>query len=136
MLQKIWALDWISVILVMGITVTLLLPLFWGGNRYAWNNAVVIALFVVVGTLPGPVSPLTPCIVWCSHHRLHGLGNLHLPTNFNHSASSSCLPVQEQNNHRNGHLLGMHILMPQYPCLLFAGVLPNHLWWYHRAIRR
>ena len=50
MLQKVLALDWIGTLLSMGLTITLLLPLFWGGNRYAWNDAVVIALFVVVGT--------------------------------------------------------------------------------------
>ena len=49
-LQKVLALDWIGTILEMGFTVTLLLPLFWGGNQYAWNDAVVIALFVVVST--------------------------------------------------------------------------------------
>lgn len=50
MLQKILALDWIGTLLSIGFTITLLLPLFWGGNRYAWNDAVVIALFVVVGS--------------------------------------------------------------------------------------
>jgi len=49
MLQKVLALDWIGTLLEMCLTITLLLPLFWGGNRYAWNDAVVIALFVVVG---------------------------------------------------------------------------------------
>ena len=50
MLQKVLAMDWIGTVLVIGITLTFLLPLFWGGNRYAWSDATVIALFVVVGT--------------------------------------------------------------------------------------
>lgn len=49
-LQKVLALDWIGTLLEAGLTVTLLLALFWGGNRYPWNDAIVIALFVVVGT--------------------------------------------------------------------------------------
>jgi len=48
MLQKVLAMDWIGTVLSIGLTITFLLPLFWGGNRYAWNDAVVIALFVVV----------------------------------------------------------------------------------------
>jgi len=48
MLQKVLAMDWIGTMLSIGLTITFLLPLFWGGNRYAWNDAVVIALFVVV----------------------------------------------------------------------------------------
>ena len=49
MVQKVLAMDWIGTILTMGLTITFLLPLFWGGNRYAWSDPVVIALFVVVG---------------------------------------------------------------------------------------
>ena len=49
-LQKVLAMDWIGTILTMGLTISFLLPLFWGGNRYAWSDPIVIALFVVVGT--------------------------------------------------------------------------------------
>ena len=51
MLQKVLAMDWIGTLLTMGLTITFLLPLFWGGNRYAWSDPVVIALFVVVGAV-------------------------------------------------------------------------------------
>lgn len=50
MLQKVLAMDWIGTLLTMGLTITFLLPLFWGGNRYAWSDPIVIALFVVVCT--------------------------------------------------------------------------------------
>ena len=136
MLQKVLAMDWIGTLLTMGLTITFLLPLFWGGNRYAWNDPVVIALFVVVGPFcRDPVFLLTPRIVWCPHHHLRSLGDLSLSTRFIHSASGSCSPVQEQNNRRNDHLHGVHILVSQYPYLLFASVLPNRPWSYRRAIR-
>jgi Trk-type K+ transport system membrane component len=48
MLQKVLAMDWIGTILSIVLTITLLLPLFWGGNQYAWGDAVVIALFEAV----------------------------------------------------------------------------------------
>jgi hypothetical protein len=43
--------DYIGSIFLIGFTVCLLLPLQWGGNQYAWNAPVIIALFCVGGFL-------------------------------------------------------------------------------------
>ncbi|GBE78990.1 Efflux pump roqT [Sparassis crispa] len=44
-------LDWVSAVLSLASVVALLLPLQWGGATYAWDSAVIIALFVVSGVL-------------------------------------------------------------------------------------
>jgi hypothetical protein len=60
MLQKVLAMDWIGTILSIGLTITLLLPLFWGGNLYAWSDAVVTGLFVAVSALARACIPTHP----------------------------------------------------------------------------
>ncbi|KAG8794817.1 hypothetical protein FRC17_008229, partial [Serendipita sp. 399] len=49
--QKWVSMDWIGTILALGMTVSLLLPLTWGGVTRPWNDRVVIALFVLAGVL-------------------------------------------------------------------------------------
>ncbi len=46
-LQRFIDLDWIGTFLCLGMTVSLLLPLQWGGNIKAWKDPIVIALFCV-----------------------------------------------------------------------------------------
>ncbi|KAG8796973.1 hypothetical protein FRC16_009339 [Serendipita sp. 398] len=45
------SMDWIGTVLALGMTVSLLLPLTWGGVTRPWNDRVVIALFVLAGVL-------------------------------------------------------------------------------------
>ncbi|KAG8797492.1 hypothetical protein FRC17_007729, partial [Serendipita sp. 399] len=49
--QKWASMDWIGTVLALGMTVSLLLPLTWGGVARPWNDRVVIALFVLAGVL-------------------------------------------------------------------------------------
>lgn len=42
------ALDWIGTIVSLGMTVSLLLALQWGGVQYPWNHRIIIALFILV----------------------------------------------------------------------------------------
>jgi hypothetical protein len=51
LLQKWINLDWVGTVLALGMTVSLLLPLTWGGVTREWNDRVVIALFVLVSLL-------------------------------------------------------------------------------------
>ncbi|KAG8851908.1 hypothetical protein FRB91_007201 [Serendipita sp. 411] len=51
LLQKWMSMDWIGTVLALGMTVSLLLPLTWGGVTRPWNDRVVIALFVLAGVL-------------------------------------------------------------------------------------
>jgi len=51
LLQKWINLDWVGTILTLGMTVSLLLPLTWGGVTREWNDRVIIALFVLSGVL-------------------------------------------------------------------------------------
>ena len=51
LLQKWINLDWVGTILTLGMTVSLLLPLTWGGVTREWNDRVIIALFVLVSLL-------------------------------------------------------------------------------------
>ncbi|KAI9345871.1 major facilitator superfamily domain-containing protein [Zopfochytrium polystomum] len=41
------SLDWLGMFLLLGAVICILVPLQGGGTQYAWNSAVVIALFVV-----------------------------------------------------------------------------------------
>lgn len=50
-LQKWLALDYGGLVLVLGLTTTLLLALQWGGNTKPWSDGSVIACFVVFGVL-------------------------------------------------------------------------------------
>ncbi|KAG9028011.1 hypothetical protein FS842_004823 [Serendipita sp. 407] len=50
-LQKWLSLDWVGAFLSLATITCLLLPLQWGGNSRAWNDKVVIALFVVFAVL-------------------------------------------------------------------------------------
>jgi MFS family permease len=49
--EKLGMIDYVGSLFLIGSTVCILLPLQWGGNQYAWNSAVVIALFCVGGFL-------------------------------------------------------------------------------------
>ncbi|KAH8553551.1 transmembrane efflux protein [Umbelopsis sp. PMI_123] len=49
--EKLGMIDYIGSFFLIACTVCILLPLQWGGNQYAWNAPVVIALFCVGGVL-------------------------------------------------------------------------------------
>jgi MFS family permease len=49
LLQKLKRIDYAGTIVVIGATVAILLPLDWGGSKYAWNSPVIITLLVVGG---------------------------------------------------------------------------------------
>ncbi|GBE78995.1 Efflux pump roqT [Sparassis crispa] len=49
--ELLYMLDWVGAVLSLAAVVALLLPLQWGGATYAWDSAVIIALFVVSGVL-------------------------------------------------------------------------------------
>jgi len=59
--QRWMYMDWIGAILSVGMVVTLLLPLQWGGNQKPWNDPSVIALFCVFGAV------LAIFILWERH---------------------------------------------------------------------
>lgn len=42
------AIDWLGSLFSIAVTVTLILPLQWGGNQKAWNDPAVIAMLCVV----------------------------------------------------------------------------------------
>ena len=48
--KKLWQLDPLGTICFLPGICCILLALQWGGNKYPWNDGVIIALFVV-GTL-------------------------------------------------------------------------------------
>ena len=45
--KRLAKLDWIGTAICLGMVTTLLLPLQWGGVTRAWNDKVIIILFVV-----------------------------------------------------------------------------------------
>ncbi|CAG8642170.1 3583_t:CDS:10, partial [Acaulospora morrowiae] len=47
--QKIKRIDWLGTVVVVVATVSVLLPLSWGGNKYGWTSPIVIVLFCVGG---------------------------------------------------------------------------------------
>ncbi|KAM3581173.1 hypothetical protein VKS41_006611 [Umbelopsis sp. WA50703] len=49
--EKLKMIDYLGSLVLIGCLVCILLPLQWGGNQYAWNAPVVIALFCVGGVL-------------------------------------------------------------------------------------
>ena len=49
--QRIKQIDWIGVILLTGMIVSLILALTFGGNQYAWSSGQVIGTFVTFGVL-------------------------------------------------------------------------------------
>ncbi|ORX92368.1 MFS general substrate transporter [Basidiobolus meristosporus CBS 931.73] len=49
--EKVNRIDFIGTLLLLGFIITLLLPTQWGGNEYAWNSPIIIALFCVSGVL-------------------------------------------------------------------------------------
>ncbi|KAI9592673.1 major facilitator superfamily domain-containing protein [Syncephalis fuscata] len=51
--EKIKQIDFFGALLVLAATVSLLLPTTWGGKRYPWNSAVIIALYCVAILLAG-----------------------------------------------------------------------------------
>ncbi|KAG0013868.1 hypothetical protein BGZ80_010796 [Entomortierella chlamydospora] len=51
LLQKLRRVDYAGIILVVASAFCLLLPLTWGGTTYAWDSAVIIALFCVFAVL-------------------------------------------------------------------------------------
>ncbi|GAA6053549.1 hypothetical protein JCM3770_005189 [Rhodotorula araucariae] len=48
---RIFALDWVGTILMIGIITCLVLALQWGGEKYAWSDGPVVACFVVFAVL-------------------------------------------------------------------------------------
>lgn len=48
--EKLKTIDWIGTTLCVGMVVSLLLPLQWGGVTRPWNDGGVIACFVVVSS--------------------------------------------------------------------------------------
>lgn len=51
--MRLGAIDWIGIILALGTTTALVLPLQWGGYILHWYNAKIIALFILCGVLFG-----------------------------------------------------------------------------------
>ncbi|KAF9308524.1 hypothetical protein BGZ91_007776 [Linnemannia elongata] len=49
--KKLRRVDYFGVLIIIGAVLCLLLPLNWGGTAYAWNSAVIISLFCVMGVL-------------------------------------------------------------------------------------
>lgn len=49
--QKWLSLDWVGTVVSLGMTVSLLLALQWGGLQYDWNSGTIIGLFVTSGVL-------------------------------------------------------------------------------------
>jgi hypothetical protein len=47
---RLKAIDWIGIVLALGMITTLALPLQWGGYVLFWNSGKIIALFIVVST--------------------------------------------------------------------------------------
>ncbi|KAJ9119551.1 hypothetical protein QFC22_003260 [Naganishia vaughanmartiniae] len=60
-LERWRSLDWIGLILLLGVTTCLILALSWGGNTRPWNDAGVIACFCVFGVM------LPIFILWSRH---------------------------------------------------------------------
>ncbi|CAM0138261.1 unnamed protein product [Umbelopsis sp. WA50703] len=49
--ERFGRIDYLGTFLLLGWVVAFLLPLSWGGSKYPWNSAVIIALFCVFGVL-------------------------------------------------------------------------------------
>jgi MFS family permease len=49
--EKLKRLDLIGTLVIVPCITCLLLALQWGGTRYGWNNAIIISLLVIFGTL-------------------------------------------------------------------------------------
>ncbi|CAO3668103.1 unnamed protein product [Umbelopsis ramanniana] len=49
--ERFARIDYLGTLLLLGWVVAFLLPLSWGGSKYPWNSAVIIALFCVFGVL-------------------------------------------------------------------------------------
>ncbi|CAG8575960.1 10981_t:CDS:2 [Ambispora leptoticha] len=49
--DKLKRIDWFGILVVVLATVALLLPLSWGGDKYAWNSPIIIVLLIVGGLL-------------------------------------------------------------------------------------
>ena len=47
--ERVKQIDWIGVILLTGVIVSLILALTFGGNEFAWNSSQVIGTFVCFG---------------------------------------------------------------------------------------
>lgn len=45
--EKARRIDYAGSIIILASTILILLPLNWGGNKYAWDSAVVLALLIV-----------------------------------------------------------------------------------------
>ncbi|GAA5974356.1 hypothetical protein JCM11641_005232 [Rhodosporidiobolus odoratus] len=48
---RIFALDWIGTTLMLGTITCLLLPMQWGGTKYAWSSGIIGGLFGAFGAL-------------------------------------------------------------------------------------
>jgi len=51
MMDKLKMIDYFGIVTLLPGVVALLLGVSWGGNQYAWDSAVVIAMFAVAGVL-------------------------------------------------------------------------------------
>ncbi|KAG0050028.1 hypothetical protein BGZ83_005191 [Gryganskiella cystojenkinii] len=49
--EQLARIDYLGTFLIIIAVITLLLPITWGGTTYAWNSAVIIALFCVAAVL-------------------------------------------------------------------------------------
>ncbi|KAK4046657.1 hypothetical protein OIV83_005940 [Microbotryomycetes sp. JL201] len=50
-LFKVFALDWIGLVIMLATITCLLLPLQWGGNEYAWSDGPVVGTFAAFAVL-------------------------------------------------------------------------------------
>jgi hypothetical protein len=48
---RLKAIDWVGIVLALGMITTLVLPLQWGGYVLYWDNRIIIALFILVSIL-------------------------------------------------------------------------------------
>lgn len=49
--ERFGRIDYLGTVLLLGWVIAFLLPLSWGGSKYAWNSPIIIALFCVFGVL-------------------------------------------------------------------------------------
>ncbi|KAG9294619.1 hypothetical protein G9A89_008098 [Geosiphon pyriformis] len=68
-IEKLNRIDWLGTSILVLATVSLLLPLSWGGDRYPWNHPIIISLlcsgtilFILFGVIEAhyPIEPISP----------------------------------------------------------------------------
>jgi hypothetical protein len=104
--QKWLSLDWIGAFISIAMITCLLLPIQWGGSKYAWNDRIIIALFCTVRNLPlHIVALLTTHLVCCTLHPLYLMGVIQKgPCN----APALPLPAAHPSRWWIGHVLHHH----------------------------